>query len=184
MGTYSDAGTTRIRIEIANDKTYWSSYYFSANDIRSSSSEYSGWTYYSGQMPSGTGNIVTVKEYGYVNIGNSNSPCSLTVAGMVNAREVKVDATAGADFVFADDYRLRSLPEVEQFITANKHLPDIAPADSMVQNGVNMGEMQIKLLQKIEELTLYVIEQGKQNEALKQQMQIQQKEIEELKKSR
>ena len=80
------------------------------------------------------------------------------VAGIINAREIKVLANVGADFVFADDYSLRPLQEVEQFITKNKHLPDIAPADEMIQNGVNMGEFQIQLLQKVEELTLYVIE--------------------------
>ena len=90
---------------------------------------------------------------------------NLTVAGVVRAREVKVETNAGADFVFAPDYRLRPLPEVERFIADNKHLPDIAPADNMIQNGVNMGEFQIQLLQKIEELTLYVIEQQKQIEA-------------------
>jgi hypothetical protein len=57
----------------------------------------------------------------------------------------------------------------------------VAPADSMIQNGMNTGEMQMKLLQKVEELTLYVIEQGKQNEELKQQLQMQQRQIESLK---
>ncbi|MDR1120409.1 MAG: hypothetical protein LBM08_05785, partial [Dysgonamonadaceae bacterium] len=55
--------------------------------------------------------------------------------------------------------------------TANKHLPDIAPADSMVQNGVNMGDMQMKLLQKIEELTLYMIEQEKRAKNLEQKIE-------------
>ncbi len=100
------------------------------------------------------------------------------MAGLINAREIKVEANAGADFVFANDYCLRPLKEVEQFITTNKHLPDVAPADSMVQNRVNMGEMQIRLLQKIEELTLYMIEQEKRNEELKLQLQIQQIQIE------
>ena len=72
----------------------------------------------------------------------------------------------GADFVFSPSYSLRPLSDVEQFITANQHLPEIAPADEMVQNGVNMGEFQIQLLQKIEELTLYTIEQQRQIEAL------------------
>ena len=97
---------------------------------------------------------------GNVGIGTSSPTHKLDVRGTVRANEVIVN-TAGADFVFADDYSLRPLKEVEQFITENKHLPDIAPADSMVQNGVGVSEMQIKLLQKIEELTLYVIEQEK-----------------------
>ncbi|MDR2887517.1 MAG: hypothetical protein LBV26_05900 [Bacteroidales bacterium] len=73
-----------------------------------------------------------------------------------------MNPSAGADFVFNDNYRLRPLDEVETFIKDNRHLPDIAPADDMVQNGVNMGEFQIQLLQKIEELTLYIIELKKE----------------------
>ena len=92
---------------------------------------------------------------------------TITVAGIVNAREIIVNANAGADFVFESDYRLRPLAEVEQFITENKHLPDIAPAAEMIQNGVNMGEFQIQLLQKIEELTLYIIELKKEIDELK-----------------
>jgi hypothetical protein len=128
------------------------------------------------QLNDSDGNIrMKVRPNGNVGIGASDNLTSkLTVAGDIRAREIKVEANAGADFVFAPDYRLRPLTEVEQFITANKRLPDIAPADSMVQNGVNMGEMQMKLLQKIEELTLYVIELRKENDA-------QQKEIEGLK---
>ncbi len=124
---------------------------------------------------------MTIKTNGNVGIGTYNPVSKLTVAGDIRAREIKVEANAGADFVFAPDYRLRTLTEVEQFITANKHLPDIAPADSMVQNGVNTGEMQIQLLQKIEELTLYVIEQEKRNDRLEKQVEMQQKQIEELK---
>jgi hypothetical protein len=92
------------------------------------------------------------------------------VVGIVRAHEVLVNTQKGADFVFAPDYRLRPLNEVETFIKDNRRLPDVAPADSMVRNGVNMGEMQIKLLQKIEELTLYMIEQQRQIEALKEEV--------------
>ncbi len=67
----------------------------------------------------------------------------------------------GADFVFEDDYDLMSLDEVESFVEKNNHLPGVESAESMQINGLEMGEFQIKLLQKIEELTLYVIEQNK-----------------------
>ncbi|MDR2037506.1 MAG: hypothetical protein LBQ60_06245 [Bacteroidales bacterium] len=123
---------------------------------------------------------MTIKTNGNVGIGTVNPAAKLTVAGDILAREIVVEANAGADFVFEENYRLKPLKEVEQFIAENKHLPDIAPADTMIQNGVNMGEFQIQLLQKIEELTLYVIKQEKENEVLKKHQELQQKRMEEL----
>jgi hypothetical protein len=87
----------------------------------------------------------------------------LVVDGAVRAEEVLVDAvTTGADFVFEDDYDLMNLDEVSSFIEENHHLPGIAPADDMKIEGLAMGEFQIQLLQKVEELTLYAIEQNEQ----------------------
>jgi len=170
LGTYDDAGTTRVRIEIANDGTYWSSYFFSARDHQGQAYYYENWTWHEGAMPSGTGNITTVHEYGFVNIGSPSSPTTLTVAGAIRAREIRVDVNAGADFVFEPDYNLRPLAEVEQFIIENRHLPDIAPARCMVENGVDVGEFQIQLLQKIEELTLYLIEQERRIKILESKL--------------
>ena len=129
--------------------------------------------------PSGiAGNPLTLTERmritldGKVGIGTTNPGYKLDVAGdiratgTVRANEVKVTVNGAPDFVFAPDYRLRPLAEVEQFIAANRHLPEIAPAAEMEQNGVNMGELQMQLLQKVEELTLYMIEQQKLIEAM------------------
>lgn len=96
------------------------------------------------------------------------------IDGKLTVKEVEVNINTGADFVFSPDYQLRSLSEVETFVKENKHLPEIPSEKQMVENGLNVNEMQIKLLQKIEELTLYVIEQNKQNKDL-------QKQIDELK---
>jgi len=82
----------------------------------------------------------------------------LNVKGTISASEIKVEAKT-ADFVFEEDYPLRPIAELEEFVKANKHLPEIAPAKEMQENGVNQSEMNQKLLQKIEELTLYTIDQ-------------------------
>ncbi|MGH1366322.1 MAG: hypothetical protein ACRBF0_22370 [Calditrichia bacterium] len=89
----------------------------------------------------------------------------LTVNGTVRAEEVIVE-NISADFVFEDDYKLRSLEEVESFIEENKHLPDMLPAIEM-EKGIGVSEMQTLLLQKVEELTLYLIEIKKENVELR-----------------
>ncbi len=94
---------------------------------------------------------------------------SAAFKGKVEAKEVKVTTTPTADFVFEESYELPKLDEVEKFIKENRHLPEIASAEEMEQEGVNIGEFQIKLLQKIEELTLYTIQQSKWVEVLKQE---------------
>ena len=104
---------------------------------------------------------------GNVGIGTTTPDYKLTVKGKIHSREVKVTATAGgADFVFEKEYDLPTLLEVEQFISKNKHLPEIASAKEMEKNGIHLAEMNIKLLQKIEELTLYTIEHQKKIEKL------------------
>ena len=94
----------------------------------------------------------------------------LVVKGHAYATKVKVDASAGADFVFDEEYQNPSLEEVESFIKANKHLPEIPSEKEMLEEGLYLGEFQIKLLQKIEELTLHTIEQGKQIKELQKEI--------------
>jgi hypothetical protein len=99
---------------------------------------------------------------GNVGIGTAAPQDKLTVAGRIGAREIKVSTNAGADFVFEPAYKLPELAELEKFVKTNKHLPEIPTARQMVENGVNLGELNIKLLQKVEELTLHLIEKDKQ----------------------
>lgn len=108
-----------------------------------------------------------VYNSGNVGVGTSTPGSKLTVAGNIAAREVKVTVDAGADFVFENDYKLPSLESVEEFIIKNNHLPGIASAEEMQQDGINLSIMNIKLLQKIEELTLYSIKQSKEIQMLK-----------------
>lgn len=93
----------------------------------------------------------------------------LAVKGAIRADRVKV-YTTWADFVFEDNYQLPTLQEVEQHIKQNGHLKDIPSAKEVEQNGIELGEMNKKLLQKVEELTLYVIEMNKELQAVKSQL--------------
>lgn len=102
---------------------------------------------------------------GNLSIGTLNPTpgALLTVAGLLSCKEVKVAITAGADHVFSKDYELMQLPDLENYVKVNKHLPEIASESDMKNDGLNVNEFQIKLLQKIEELTLYIIDLKKQN---------------------
>lgn len=95
---------------------------------------------------------------------------NIHVGGTLKAKEVKIEINAGADFVFEPNYNLPSLSEVESFIKDNKHLPDIPSEKQMQKDGLSVSDIQIKLLQKIEELTLYIIEQDKKIEKLEEKL--------------
>ena len=99
---------------------------------------------------------------GRLGIGVDDPQHALVVNGIIQAKKVMITETVGADFVFAPDYKLLKLDEVENHINEHQHLPEIPSAAEMKEKGVDMIELNIKLLQKIEELTLYVIEQNKQ----------------------
>ena len=106
---------------------------------------------------------------GNVGIGTLIPTHTLTVNGNIGAEEIIVVPNIPySDFVFEDDYELRSLEEVERYIEEHGHLPEIPSATEVEEDGLFLGVMQVKLLQKIEELTLYLIEQNKKIAALEQ----------------
>ncbi|MBS7256725.1 hypothetical protein [Flavobacterium branchiicola] len=144
----------------------------------------SDWDLYVGNVftPNGTSLAIKAIQNGNVGIGTANPTSKLTVAGNIASREVKVSVDAGADFVFDKDYNLPSLESVDKFIKENKHLPEIASANEMKKDGMNLSEMNIKLLQKIEELTLYMIEQKKNSNTQENKIEKLYSQIELLKK--
>jgi len=99
---------------------------------------------------------------GNVGIGTTTPGEKLTVKGKIHTEEVRVDLSVPApDYVFADNYNLPTLESIEAFIKSEKHLPEIPSAKEMEENGVELGTMNMLLLKKIEELTLYQIEMMK-----------------------
>ena len=122
-------------------------------------------------------NDLVIKADGRVCIGTTTAATgyALSVNGKAVCTEVLVDALADwPDYVFSDNYDLMSLQELEKSIKENNHLPGIPSAAEVEENGILLGDMQTKLLKKVEELTLYTIEQDKQIAEL-------QKNFEELK---
>lgn len=112
-----------------------------------------------------------IDEYGHVGIGTVTPAYTLTVNGTIQAKEILVEIDAGADHVFKSDYNLPSLSEINTFVHTHHHLPDIPSAHEMKEKGIDITEFQIKLLQKIEELTLHVIRQEEEIQTLKKQLE-------------
>lgn len=123
-----------------------------------------------------TGTVYDIKTY-YAMIGNT-----FEVAGNIRAEEIKVQNVPSSDYVFEPDYKLRPIQEVEDFITENKHLPNIPSADEFKENGVGLGEMDNMLLRKVEELTLYVIEQNRKLEVQNNELKAQSEKLKEVRR--
>jgi len=104
-----------------------------------------------------------------IGMGTTAVPAGAKVAvgGKIVCKEVEVTLTGMPDYVFNKDYKLRSLYDVENFINSNKHLPGVPSEKEVVGKGLNLGDMNSILLQKVEELTLYMINLQKENDALK-----------------
>ncbi|MGB3005691.1 MAG: hypothetical protein WBC06_04225 [Chitinophagaceae bacterium] len=121
--------------------------------------------------------VVTGNGYvsvpGQMGIGTFDPAYKFAVNGTIRSKEVVVE-TGWADYVFEESYQLPLLMDVEKFILQNKHLPNIPSADEIKKNGLQLGDTQTKMMEKIEELTLYLIEANKQIVSI-------QKEIEKLK---
>lgn len=120
-----------------------------------------------------TGPVFQLFPSGKLIVSNGTSKLlQLEPDGMLRGRRIKLDVVSWADFVFEDNYSLMKLSEVEKFIQRNKHLPNVPSEKQMKENGLDVTEMNALLLQKIEELTLYVIQQQKELEIVKEQLQV------------
>ena len=127
----------------------------------------------------GDGSLIVRNKVG---IGTTTPDAKLAVNGNIHTKEVKVDLNGWPDYVFAKDYNLPTLVEVEKHIQEKGHLKDIPSAQDVETNGLYLGEINAKLLQKIEELTLYTIEQEKKLAQQEKDIQTQSLRIQELEK--
>ncbi|EZH71303.1 hypothetical protein ATO12_10870, partial [Aquimarina atlantica] len=143
----SNGETAQAGIYVRSDGSYGTKMYFSTTDA----------------YVSGSKTAMSIDHKGKVGIGTNNTGShKLAVEGSIGAREIKVEATTWSDFVFETDYNLPTLAEVENHIKEKGHLKDIPNAKEVAKNGIYLGAMDAKLLQKIEELTLYTIQQEKE----------------------
>jgi hypothetical protein len=130
-----------------------------------------------------------ISPSGNVGIGIANPQNKLDVNGTIHSKAVNIDLNGWNDYVFKKDYQLRPLSEVKAYIDQNQHLPEIPAEREMIKNGLDVGEMNKLLMKKVEELTLYLIEENKakkEQETInsKQQTQIDEliKQVQDLKK--
>lgn len=115
----------------------------------------------------GISRIFISQSTGNVGIGTENPTYKLSVLGNIRSTEVVVE-TGWADYVFDEKYQLPTLAEVETFIGQNKHLPNIPSAAEIKKNGLHLGDTQKRMMEKIEELTLYIIEVNKRIKKMEQ----------------
>jgi hypothetical protein len=129
--------------------------------------------------------VMTWLYNGNVGVGTTSPDQKLTVKGTIHSQEVKVDMNILPDYVFDKTYELAPLKQVKDFIDKNHHLPEVPSAEQVSREGLKLGEMNALLLKKVEELTLYAIQQKEENQKLKEDQQktaqAQQQQIDELK---
>lgn len=123
-------------------------------------------------IDNGVTNILHLGTDGMFSISNNTRKTFVVEAnGLTRARKIKVDADVWADYVFEEDYKLMPLADVENFLKEHKHLPSIPSEKVMKEEGIDLAEMNVKMMEKIEELTLYLIQQNKELEKVKAELE-------------
>jgi len=185
IGVLTDPIVVHIKIRSINQNGTWSALNVTGSDLTVNKllPMTNDWSLYVGNSHSSNGANIAIKalENGNVGIGTATPNAKLTVNGNIRAKEIKVETANWPDYVFAKDYQLPSLKETEQHIKEKGHLPGIPSAEEVKTNGVNLGEMNAKLLKKIEELTLILIQLNNKVEQQSETLEKQQKQLDKVK---
>ncbi|NQX37416.1 hypothetical protein SAMN05421820_103602 [Pedobacter steynii] len=167
LGIIADDIGINIRIRSINFNGGWRALNQVGNDLTVSKflPMTNDWSLYVGNTSNVNGATVAIKvvENGNVGIGTDKPNSKLAVNGNIRAHEIKVETANWPDYVFAKSYLLPSLDETESYIKEKGHLPGIPSAVEVAKEGIDLGEMNGKLLKKIEELTLHLINERKAN---------------------
>ena len=115
---------------------------------------------------------MTLQPNGKFTISNGTAKLiQVETDGLLRARKVKVNMENWADYVFDKEYDLMPLNKLEYYINEHQHLPNVPSINTVINEGIDLGDMNRVLLEKIEELTLYIIEQNKEVQALKDDLE-------------
>ncbi|WP_430404832.1 hypothetical protein [Fluviicola sp.] len=132
----------------------------------------------------GTAPIFHLGTDGKLSLGNGTMQTfQVETTGMIRGRRMKLDLNTWADYVFEPTYQLMPLNEVEMFVKKEKHLPNVPSEQELKKDGADVMELNKILMEKVEELTLYLIQQNKNTEELKQQLEALQTKVVELEKT-
>lgn len=176
MTGYEGRGKGILYNDISNGGEWFSGVPYSAahNSFQIGFDESGGKSEYTAQA------LFTVSHLGDVEVSSGN----LLVQGDTETKKLRVTATPGSvpDYVFQPGYQYLNLEQLETFVKKNSHLPNIPSAKEVEENGQDVGAMQLKLLEKVEELVLYTIDQQKQLKSQQEEIEKLKKEIEALKK--
>jgi hypothetical protein len=174
LGVITTPLTVHIKIRSINRTNTWTAINLNGNDLTVNKllPMTNDWSLYVGDPYLSAGASIAIKaiQNGNVGIGTATPNAKLAVNGNIRAKEIKVENANWPDYVFAEGYQLPSLQQTEKHIKEKGHLPGIPSAEEVKTNGVDLGDMNARLLQKLEEVTLHLIKQEKELLELKKEL--------------